>query len=126
MLETIAQLVTASVVALAAFLLTPATQKYLTAQTGSAKMLNAKLLATLVISGVITDLYNGVDTGEPTLEAQIVHIECRLTDVLLANGFNIHEFDPHHFTNAVLTESRLRRPLLEAIRNKQERTKCPA
>ena len=125
MIQTIADLITATVLSLVAFLLTPAAQRFLTSNTTSQRIDSAKHLTTLVIAGVITDLYNGVDTGELSLDAQIVHIQCRLTDVLMINGFSPADFNPQPLVAAVLTESKLRRPLIEAIRDRQERVKCP-
>lgn len=125
MLESIAQLALAAVAGITSFLLTPAVQQFLTSRTMDIKTDTAKRFTTLAIAGLITDLYNGVDTGELSLQSQVTNIECRLNDLLLANGFSPKDYNPKPLVAAVLTESKLRRPLLEAIRSRKEKNECP-
>ena len=61
MIQAIAEIVSAAVLTLVAFLLTPATQRFLTAQTGATRTATARHLTALTIGTVITDLYNGTE-----------------------------------------------------------------
>jgi hypothetical protein len=81
-------------------------------------------LTTLTIGTVITELYNGQDCGDLTLDAQITNVELRLADVLLINGYHPVNVNPHHLVTAVLVQSQLLKPLLEAIKDREEREQC--
>ena len=124
MLEAIAEITTA-LVSLGAFgLFAPRVHQHLLLRKSIMEHDEVRHLTTLTIGTVITELYNGNDCGELTLDAQITNIELRLNDVLLANGYHPMNFDPHHITTAVLVQSALLKPLLEAIKDRKERAGC--
>lgn len=124
MLEAIAQCITALVSAGAFGLFAPRVHHHLLIKKSLMQHDEVRQLTTLTIGTVITELYNGQDCGDLTLDAQIINVELRLADVLLANGYHPVNFNPHHLVTAVLVQSQLLKPLLEAIKDREERAQC--
>lgn len=124
MIEAIAEIISA-LCALGAFgLFAPRVHQHLLYRKSQMQHHELQHLTTLTIGTVITELYNGQDCGDLTLDAQITNVELRLADVLLINGYHPVSVNPHHLVTAVLVQSQLLKPLLEAINDREEREQC--
>lgn len=124
MIESIYQLLIAAIFAAQFFMFAPRIHQHLLQNRNMMQHQELRLLATMTIGTVITELYNGEDVGDLTLDAQITNIEMRLADVLLANGYQPRAYSARHLTTAALAQANLLKPLREAIHDRKERQEC--
>jgi len=87
---------------------------------------HTRTLAEMAIATVITSARFGDFSGEWTDQKTMERITCRLNDILLHNGYDIHHWDPRALIYAALQTGDLAPKLKAAIDETNSRNSCPA